>query len=110
MSERITKVYGADPSVPDFADFDSADLTSRLDETRAAYNAALGKSVQECMTILLTQRQSDCFIMYYTSDMTEKEISENLGISVSTVSRHLKAARKKLLCLKPLGKVRRCVS
>lgn len=110
MSRRVVKIYSADPSVPDFADFDSADLTSRLEETRAAYDAALGKSVQECMKVLLTQRQLDCFTMYYKGDMTETEISQELGISISTVSRHLKAARKKLLCLKPLGKVRRCAT
>lgn len=51
----------------------------------------------------LTGRQYDCVVLYYMHNMTTVKIGETLGISQSTVSRHLKAARRKLKILENLA-------
>ncbi len=44
----------------------------------------------------LTDRQKQCVILYYGKQFTLKAIASSLGISESTVSRHLKKSRKRL--------------
>ncbi len=44
----------------------------------------------------LTKRQMDCVGMYYFEGVEMKEIANQLGINVSSVSRHLKRARQRL--------------
>jgi len=44
----------------------------------------------------LTGRQRQCLMMYYVDGLKMYEIAEKLGISSSTVSRHLKSAHFKL--------------
>ncbi len=44
----------------------------------------------------LTDRQRECLLLYYFKEMNLNEIADHLGISPSTVSRHIKAARKNL--------------
>lgn len=44
----------------------------------------------------LTQRQIECVKMYYFEKMEMKEIARQLDIDISSVSRHLKRARKRL--------------
>lgn len=44
----------------------------------------------------LTQRQRDCLLAYYRDRRTQKEIAEAMGVSVSTVSRHIRAGREAL--------------
>ena len=45
---------------------------------------------------MLTDRQYKCFMMYFCDEKSMKEIAAEVGISPSTVSRHIKAARVKL--------------
>lgn len=44
----------------------------------------------------LTQRQRQCLELHYYENMKKYEIAELLAISPSTVTRHIKAAEKKL--------------
>ncbi|MBQ8539459.1 MAG: sigma-70 family RNA polymerase sigma factor [Ruminococcus sp.] len=44
----------------------------------------------------LTQRQRQCLELYYYENMKKYEIADALSISPSTVSRHIKAAERKL--------------
>lgn len=44
----------------------------------------------------LTDRQRDCITMYYLNRMKMKDIAADLGLSRSTVTRHIQAATRKL--------------
>ncbi len=44
----------------------------------------------------LTCRQKDCLFMYYEKQMKMAQISDNLGICISCVSRHIKKAKEKI--------------
>ena len=45
----------------------------------------------------LTEQQRKCIMLLITEGKKQKEIAAELGLNQSTVSRHLAAARKKLL-------------
>ncbi len=42
----------------------------------------------------LSDRQKECLTMYYYKNMKLEKISQELGISISTVSRHISKAKK----------------
>ncbi len=42
----------------------------------------------------LSDRQRECLTMYYYKNMKLERISKELGISISTVSRHISKAKK----------------
>ncbi len=44
----------------------------------------------------LTDRQRECLYMYYLENIKMKDIAVRLGLSKSTVSRHITAAERKL--------------
>ena len=44
----------------------------------------------------LTDRQRECLTMYYLDGMKMKDIARSLGLSNSTVSRHISSASRKL--------------
>lgn len=44
----------------------------------------------------LTPRQKICFILYYGEMKKMNEISKELGIGISSVSRHIKKAKNKI--------------
>lgn len=44
----------------------------------------------------LTDRQRDCLTLHYLEKMKVKDIAAQLGLSKSTVSRHITAAERKL--------------
>ena len=46
---------------------------------------------------LLTDKEKEIFNLYYEEDLTLEEISDNLGITKSAVSKTLKVTEKKLL-------------
>ena len=50
----------------------------------------------------LTKRQQECLRMYYYDKMNLVQIGDALTLDPSTVSRHIKAARKKLERLRAL--------
>lgn len=44
----------------------------------------------------LTDRQRECITMFYLNGMKMKDIASQLGLSTSTVSRHISSATRKL--------------
>lgn len=44
----------------------------------------------------LTDRQRECVTMYYLEGMKMKDIADRLGLSNSTVTRHIQSATRKL--------------
>ena len=46
---------------------------------------------------LLTEKEKEIFNLYYEEDLTLEEISDNLGITISAVSKTLKVTEKNLL-------------
>ena len=63
---------------------------------------AMSKSLKRALDVSLTQRQRLCLTMYYNDEMTMGQIAQELGVTESTVSRHIKAARKRLLIVRRL--------
>lgn len=61
-------------------------------ETRNAMKKILSKAI---MTEL-TDKQRVCIVEHYINDRKEKDIALELGVNISTVSRHIKAGRNKL--------------
>lgn len=55
------------------------------------------KLLKKAGGICLTERQKLIVDLYYYRGLTMPEIAEELNINVSTVSRHLKAARLRLI-------------
>lgn len=52
--------------------------------------------IKNAMERLLTDRQNECFVMYYYDNMPMADIAKELGLHKSTVSRHISAVKKKL--------------
>lgn len=44
----------------------------------------------------LTERQRECLLMHYINGMKMKDIAREKGLALSTVSRHISAAERKL--------------
>lgn len=78
--------------------------TNRLMYERADEKAPSNKSSREKMKALLskailgelTPAQRLCITEYYLNGKKEKQIANELGVNISTVSRHICAARRKL--------------
>ena len=62
--------------------------------------AEMKRLLANAMNRTLTQRQRKCLTMYYFENKKMKDIGKELGLSSPTVSKHIKAAKKKLLMLK----------
>lgn len=54
------------------------------------------KILYRAMQIELTDRQRNCITMYFLNGMKMKDIATDLGLSRSTVTRHIQAATRKL--------------
>ena len=54
------------------------------------------KILVRAMKTELTDRQRDCMTLYYLNGMKMKDIAADLGLSKSTVTRHIQAAARKL--------------
>ena len=44
----------------------------------------------------LTEKQKRCIFLYYGEMMKMKDIADEMGICISSVSRHIKSARKRI--------------
>lgn len=56
-------------------------------------------SLRMAAETMLTEKQRMCIIMYYEQRMTADEIANEMGVSRSSVYKHLQRARKKLFNL-----------
>lgn len=64
-------------------------------------NDELHELLRQAISDDLTERQKQVVLMYYFDGYTMPRISQKLGLNVSTVHRHIKAAKKKLKrCMK----------
>lgn len=61
-------------------------------ETRKNMKRILSKAI----LTELTDKQRVCIVEHYLNDRKEKDIALELGVNISTVSRHIAAGRKKL--------------
>jgi len=80
--DRLENVLGR----PDFEE-----ESTNLGNLRAA-KAVL----QAALELELTDRQRDCVRLYFYEGLTEEETGRRLGITKSTVCRHLQKAKKRL--------------
>ncbi|MCD8026908.1 MAG: sigma-70 family RNA polymerase sigma factor [Clostridiales bacterium] len=69
----------------------------------AANSSANSERIEQMKSILskamageLTEMQRFCITEYYLGEKTQKDIAQEIGKNISTVSRHISAARKKL--------------
>lgn len=68
-----------------------------IDEPRGRLSRSLSEAIQS----ELTERQRQMVHMYYIKQMRMKDIADDLGVSVSTVSRTIRRGRTRLKrCLK----------
>ena len=67
-----------------------------LGEDNSAQQQALRRRLHRAIREELTPRQLQLVTMYYSDNMMLREIAQELGISVSTVSRTLSRARARL--------------
>ena len=44
----------------------------------------------------LTDRQRECLVLHYLHGMKQRDVARSLGLSASTVSRHISSAERKL--------------
>lgn len=70
------------------------------DNSRGADNRAdrerMKKILFRAVKHELTERQRECLLMHYIEGVKMKDIAARLGLSKSTVSRHISAAERKL--------------
>ena len=52
--------------------------------------------LQQAIQNELTDKQKKCLTLYYYNQMKMKDIAKELGLNISTVSRHISTATKKL--------------
>lgn len=55
------------------------------------------KIMRKAISEALTARQRECLTMYYFENKKMKDIAVVLSLSPSTVTRHIKAAKKRLI-------------
>lgn len=86
--DAFTEVLGSTAAYQMQEDEEEKEKSKRNDSLyRLILNAARGE---------LTERQLQCLHMYYFEERNMYEIAESTGVSVPTVSRHLKKARERL--------------
>lgn len=66
-----------------------------MGDNRREYQAYL-HVMRRLMGDILTKRQRECMVAYYFEGRLQEDISREYSISVSCVSRHLKAGRLRL--------------
>jgi len=64
--------------------------------TNSADIHIMKKMLAKAMDTALTDRQKECLCKYYYENKNQEQIGREIGISASTVSRHIKYAVKNL--------------
>lgn len=62
----------------------------------SAERERMKRILHRAIKLELTERQRDCIIMYYIKRMNMNDIASALGLTKSTVSRHIKSGISKL--------------
>lgn len=84
----------------DDINFNYLDFNSFLGKKRNSNSAELNKMKKLIFNVVsseLTDRQRECFMQYFLNGLKMKEIAENQGVAPSTVTRHIKSARAKVM-------------
>ncbi len=69
----------------------------RQEESTNRGNLLAAKAVlREAIGQELTGRQKECVLLYFFEGLTEEEAGKRLGVSKSTVCRHLQRAKRRL--------------
>lgn len=66
------------------------------DSTNSSRKLQMKQLTEAVLSTELTPLQRFCVVQYYLNGKKQKEIAEQLGVSCSTVSRHIGAGMKKL--------------
>ena len=85
-----------DRAIPSFQEEIFGKWGREEEESFSQKRRRMAALLQEGIQKELTQRQKDCFRKYYFQKQSQEEIARELGITVPTVSRHLKKARSRL--------------
>ena len=89
MRHSILSINELNKNIVDFSTYEGSDTNIRdIKKMKQILCKALKSE--------LTERQRQCVTMYYYDDMKMKEIASTLSLSPSTVTRHIKAAQRKL--------------
>ena len=89
MRHSILSINELNKNIVDFSTYEGSDTNIRdIKKMKRILCKALKSE--------LTERQRQCVTMYYYDDMKMKEIASTLSLSPSTVTRHIKAAQRKL--------------
>lgn len=68
----------------------------RQGSSNRAERERMKQILQRAIRHELTDRQRDCVTMYFLEGMKMKEIAQAMHLSLSTVSRHIRSATRKL--------------
>ena len=79
----------------DYADFLAYSLYNQGSDNRPE-RERMRKILMRAIRHELTDRQRDCILLFYIDGMKMRDIASRLGLSASTVSRHISAATRKL--------------
>lgn len=89
MRHSILSINELNKNIVDFSTYEDSDTNIRDIKK-------MKQILCEALKSELTERQRQCVTMYYYDDMKMKEIASTLSLSPSTVTRHIKAAQRKL--------------
>lgn len=88
-----TSILSFDKMEQYLGEYDSMD---NLSSTNSAVIKHSIKVLKKAIDKGLTERQKQCIVLCFYEKMTLQEIGNELGIDKSTVSRHIKAGKKRL--------------
>lgn len=81
--------------IVDFLNYTYFKSSVPLDLYNASYKKSLLNLTQKVMTDELTDKQRQAVILVKARGLKQKQAALRMGITASTISRHLKAAQKK---------------
>lgn len=79
----------------DYLNFQYFENESLSNEYYQNKTKELSKLVNKVIVTELTEKQRECVMLVKSKGMKQKDVASQLGVSKSTVSRHLKAAQNK---------------
>ncbi len=91
MSAKPLSLDGFMESLASFSGYNN-----RLNDGEDIIHRKMLKSLKNIVDGELTERQKKCIWLYYGKTMKMKEIAEEMGIGISSVSRHIKKSKEKI--------------
>lgn len=72
-----------------------SDYNNNINEVDGNYRRMIN-SVKNIIQGELTEKQRICIYLYYDQKMKMKDIAQELGVGISSISRHIKKAKERL--------------